>query len=168
MKGLKTGLLGALLISMSNQGASVINDQWQFRDCLVPGSRINVRYALKPQMVSAPRMHDLFTSAITYIYTKIVEDSPYQDRPLLPDELPFDFDGTGAAKWYYVDIEPTAAGILTWQNLHHTFKGLLLCAYYPHQYRAIHFEVWETTRSGDRSTRIGIGDFGTKTQAAVQ
>ena len=138
------------------------------RDCFVPDTRINVRYALKPQVVSAPRMRDIFVGATTYTVLKIIESGNRWDLPLRPDELPFEFDGRGAAQWYYMDVEQVPPGVLTWQKLRTTFEGLTLCTLHRNQYNALYFEIWERTQGGDRSIRVGTGEFGTKVQATNQ
>lgn len=82
--------------------------------------------------------------------------------------IAIEFDGRGAAKWYYMDVEEMPPGVLTWQNLRAAFEGLLLCVFNRHQYHAILFEIWERTESGDREIQIGTGEFGTKVQATEQ
>lgn len=140
----------------------------RLQDCLVPSSNINVRYGLKPHQVSALRMHEMIIGAMTYAYNKLNEGGSPRDRPLESDELPFEYDGRGPSKWYYVDVEQTPPGILTWQKLRVIFEGLLLCTFQRRQYYAVRFEVLEYTGSGDDPIRIGTGDLGTKLQAAVQ
>ncbi|KAI4168236.1 MAG: hypothetical protein LQ343_006564 [Gyalolechia ehrenbergii] len=163
-------LFGPLYQAMSNLTLAATEDRRLFlsQDCLVPNSNINVRYELRPQVIAAPRMHQMIIGAMTYTYNKLIEDGPPRDRPLESDELPFEYDGIGSSKWYYIDVEQTPPGILTWEKLLVIFEGLLLCTFRRRQYHAVHFEVFEYTGSGDDEIRIGLGDFGTKVQAAVQ
>ncbi|KAL9597399.1 MAG: hypothetical protein Q9219_005152 [cf. Caloplaca sp. 3 TL-2023] len=113
-------------------------------------------------------MHDVLIKAMTCAYAKLVEDGSPWDRRLRAEELPFEFDESGAASWYYVDVQVTPPGILTWQKLRMTFEGLLLCALHRRQYHAIHFEVWEQIEGGADHVRVGNEDFGMKEQSAVE
>ncbi|KAL8949381.1 MAG: hypothetical protein Q9222_004501 [Ikaeria aurantiellina] len=143
---------------------------WLFRDCPVPGSKINVKFAPTGQRVSAPRMHDMFVQVILFAHSRLVESGRTVDRPLRPDELPFEFEGTGASRWYYVDLEQSPIEVLTWDKISRAFEGLLMCAFHRQLYFGIHFEIWEWTGIGGEyhEWRLGHGDFGMLQPALLQ
>ncbi|KAL8928193.1 MAG: hypothetical protein Q9208_001903 [Pyrenodesmia sp. 3 TL-2023] len=127
-------------------------DIMEMRICPVRGSNITVRFAPREKVVSAPRMHDILVKAITYIFQM------KKDRQQGPDAT-FEFDGVGANKWYYIDVDQTPEGRLTWDALGRTCEGLLLCAFHRQLFFALHFEVWESNRADTPPMRIGVGEF---------
>ncbi|KAL9606382.1 MAG: hypothetical protein Q9179_000459 [Wetmoreana sp. 5 TL-2023] len=112
-------------------------------------------------------MYSLLQSAIRYAKSKITHDGQQIDRRLAPDELPFEFEGTGRDKGYFIDVQETPPGVLTWDKLSNVMKGLLRCAFNRQLYRAIVFEVWEETPQSTRQ-QLGFGIFGTLTPNSVQ
>lgn len=128
-------------------------------DCHVPGSQVTVRYALKARRVSAPRMHDLLVKAITFTFQQRTESGQAPDPT-------FEFDGVGANKWYFIDVEETSDGALTWDNLSRTFEGLLICVFHRRLYYAIRFEIWEGNDTD--AIHVGTGEFDTLRQTALQ
>lgn len=132
----------------------------EMRNCPVPGSNITVRFALREKVISAPRMHDILVKAITYIFQM------KRDGQQGPDAT-FEFDGVGANKWYYIDVDQTTEGRLTWNALGRTCEGLLICAFHRHLFFALHFEVWEGNWTDTLPNRIGVGEFGMLSPAAA-
>ncbi len=111
-------------------------------------------------MVSAPRMHDILVKAITYIFHM------KNDNQQGPDAT-FEFDGVGANKWYYIDVDQTPEGRLTWNALGRTCEGLLLCAFHRQIFHALDFEIWEWDETGTAPIRVGVGEFGMLSPAAA-
>ncbi|KAL8713600.1 MAG: hypothetical protein Q9220_002462 [cf. Caloplaca sp. 1 TL-2023] len=141
-----------------------------FRDCPVPGSKVNVKFATTPRRVSAPRMHDVLVQVILYAHEKLVESGRTVDRPLRPNELPFEIEGTGASRWYYVDLEQLPNEVLTWDKISRAFEGLLMCVFHRQLYFGFHFEIWEWSGDGDvySEWRLGLGVFGMLDPALLQ
>ncbi|KAI4139178.1 MAG: hypothetical protein L6R39_006435 [Caloplaca ligustica] len=131
------------------------------RDCPVSGSFVSVRFAPQARVISMPRMHDLLVRAIIFANQKKIDGDG-------PPDATFEFDGTGRNKWFYLDVDQTSNGILTWDNLGHAFEGLLICAFHRHVYNEIYFEIWETNITDAREFRQGIGYFALKPKVKIR
>lgn len=124
-----------------------------FDECWVGNTGINVRIAAEPQVLSAPRMWSLLRSAAKYADRQITQHDQRVDRPLSDDELPFQFDGTGRDRGYFIDVDEYLPGVLTWGKIGITTQGLLTCGFRRQLYRAITFEIWEEVIGVDSHER---------------
>ncbi|KAL9578390.1 MAG: hypothetical protein Q9203_007114 [Teloschistes exilis] len=122
--------------------------------CRLPNSPIIVKFAALPQVISAPRMYGLLMAAEKYTVDKMSQQGELVDRPLHDDELPFEFEGTGPNKGFYIDVgqlRPT----LTWAKLRTTMKALEMCGFRRQIYRAIDFEIWEASTQAPGEAQEG-------------
>ncbi|KAL8681874.1 MAG: hypothetical protein Q9186_002031 [Xanthomendoza sp. 1 TL-2023] len=124
-------------------------------DCIVPSANIDVKYTIKPPLVSARCMREVMTGAKEYAGNKSREH-----RPIQPDELPFYLRGTGVSKWYYTEIEQHLGSVLTWEHIEATYRGLMYCVYLPRHYNDIYFEIWDLDLVGNTRQLLGTGEFG--------
>ncbi|KAL8645375.1 MAG: hypothetical protein Q9210_006736 [Variospora velana] len=83
-------------------------------------------------------------------------------------EPTFEFNGTGMNKWFYIDVDQTSEGTLTWDNLGRAFEGILICAFHRQTYNEIHFEIWERNNTDAEEICVGVGEFGMLNPAALQ
>ncbi|KAL8663618.1 MAG: hypothetical protein Q9202_003688 [Teloschistes flavicans] len=127
------------------------------QDCRLDNSRINVKFAPLPQVVSAPRMYGLLMAAEKYAVEQMSQRGLLVDRPLREDELPFEFEGTGANRGFYIDVGQLPPGTLTWAKLRTTMRALEKCGFRRQIYRAIDFEIWEDTIDHPGVVQIGEG-----------
>lgn len=130
--------------------------------CRLPNSAIIVKFAPLPQIISAPRMYGLLMAAEKYTVDKMSQQGELVDRPLHDDELPFEFEGTGPNRGFYIDVgqlRPT----LTWAKLRTTMQALETCGFRRQIYRAIDFEIWEASTQPPGEVQIGVGFFGVLT-----
>lgn len=106
-------------------------------------------------------MHDMLVKAIVFTNQKKTEGGGG-----LPGSN-FQYDGTGTNKWFYIDVEQTSGGLLTWDNLGRALEGLLICAFHRHIHNEIYFEIWEMDNTEARDILQGIGYFGMLEPAAA-
>ncbi|KAL8904246.1 MAG: hypothetical protein Q9171_007119 [Xanthocarpia ochracea] len=130
------------------------------RDCVVSNSNTNVRFATKPQRISCTQMHTIFFTAKTIAFYKVMATGERVDRPLGPEELPFEYDGKDRAMRYYTDVDQTPGSVLTWEHVFRAYDGLINCVFREQLYFAIYFEIWEIRPGNQPQIQLGSGEFG--------
>ena len=150
-------------LNMTSSRLKETDDPLHFEDCLAGSTGINVRIATIPPTLSARSMHGLLASAAVEIEKRLSIGGRRVDRPLNRDELPFEFEGTGRGRGYYLDIEQLPLGVLTLGKLATTIQGLTSCGLQRQKYSVLAFEIWEKVNgSGPRrqARQIGFGTLG--------
>ncbi len=105
-------------------------------------------------------MHTIFATAKRIAYHKVMETGQRVDRPLRPEELPFEYNGEDRARRYYTDVDQTPGSVLTWEHVFRAYEGLINCVFRRQLYFAIYFEIWEINYGNRAQRQLGIGEFG--------
>lgn len=150
------------LVHRDMKSATLNPDNLLLQNCPVRGSNVNVRFAARETVISASRMHDTLVKAKSYTQRMRREEGNPAPKPT------FEFDGTGLNKWYYIDVNETTEGTMTWDNLGRAFEGILMCAFHRQNYHAIHFEIWDRINADAEPICVGVGEFGMLQPTAIQ
>ncbi|KAL8714997.1 MAG: hypothetical protein Q9225_006443 [Loekoesia sp. 1 TL-2023] len=97
--------------------------------CEVPGTDIVLLINLGSRKVLPHGMAEVLLQTHKFIRRKLREAGG--DRPLVPDELPFESIAWGVKilAWPAPDAEDPQRVLLTWQQLYDTIEGLFKCVY---------------------------------------
>ncbi|KAL9577365.1 MAG: hypothetical protein Q9212_006404 [Teloschistes hypoglaucus] len=94
-------------------------------------------------------------AAEKYTVEKMSQQGRLVDRELREDELPFEFEGTGPNRGFYIDVGQLRPA-LTWAKLRTTMRALETCGFRRQIYRAIDFEIWEASTEPPGEVQIGF------------